>query len=179
MAVRDYAAAVTFGSRLSKLAAEYKRPLDQIESGLLTAIALWHGGEKSDSLKQLEKALHIARPYGFTQLFVNEGKETLPPLWELRKSQGETAGFTRFADRLIEAICKKYALKPAKMPKLSEQQRAMLSYLNKDMTYNEIADIAGLGRGTVKSHVLLMYKRLGARGAREAVMKAKMLGLLE
>ena len=86
----------------------------------------------------------------------------------------------RFVDRLINDIYRKHKLKPAeeKMPGLSEQQRAMLPYLSKGMTYNEIA-AAGLGRGTVKSHVLLVYKRLGVHNAQEAVVKAKMLGLLE
>jgi DNA-binding CsgD family transcriptional regulator len=55
----------------------------------------------------------------------------------------------------------------------------MLAYLSKGMTYNEIADATGLGRGTVKSHILLVYKRLGASNAQEAALKAKMLGLLK
>ena len=93
IAVKEYAAAA-FGMWLQILAVEYRRPLDHIESGLLTAIALWHNGEKNKSV-------------------------------------------------------------------------------------NEIADAAGLGRGTVKSHVLLAYKRLGVHSAQEAVVKAKMLGLLE
>jgi LuxR family maltose regulon positive regulatory protein len=163
------------------LAADYKRPLDRIESGLLTAMAVWRGGEKNKSLKQLQQALHLAEPYGFTQLFVNEGQELLPLLWDLRKSKGRAAACARFADRLIEGICAKHDLKPAegKTPGLSERQMIMLQYLSKGMTYGEIADAAGLGRGTVKSHVLLVYKRLEARNAHEAVMKGRALGLLE
>jgi LuxR family maltose regulon positive regulatory protein len=178
MAVKDYAAAAAFGARLSTLAAEYKRPLDQIESGLLTAMALWRGGEKK-SAWQLEQAMDLARCYGFTQLFINEGKEILPLLWELRKRRGRPDAVRCFADRLINGIYKKHDLKPDEgtNPKLSEQQRAMLPYLSRGMTYKEIAEAAGLGHGTVKSHILLVYKRLGARNAREAVMKAKLLGL--
>ena len=181
MALKEYAAAVKFGARLQTLATEYKRPLDQIESGLLTALALWHNSEKNNALKQLKRALHAAMPYGFTQLFINEGEEALPLLLELKKSADKPAGWMRFADRLADSIYKKHDLHPAgeTMPRLSEQQRAMLLYLSKGMSYNEIAEAAGLGRGTVKSHVLLVYKRLGVRNAREAVVKAKMLGLLE
>jgi LuxR family maltose regulon positive regulatory protein len=181
MALKDCPAAIEFGTRLHTLTTEYKRPLDQIESGLLTAIALWHSGEKRKSVKQLEQAVHVAMPYGFTQLFINEGKEALPLLWELRKSTNKAAGLMRFVDRLADTICKKHDLKLAdeEMPKLTEQQRAMLPYLSKGMAYSEIAGAAGLGRGTVKSHVLLLYKRLGVSNAQEAVLKAKMLGLLK
>ena len=65
------------------------------------------------------------------------------------------------------------------MPRLSERQRVMLSYLTKGMSYREIAVAVGLGHGTVKSHVLSVYKRLGVQNAQEAVVKAKALGLLE
>jgi len=181
LALKDYPAAIMFGSRLHTLAAEYKRPLDQIESGLLTAIALWHSGEKNKTVKQLEQAVHVAMPYGFTQLFINEGKEALPLLWELRKSANKAVGFMPFVDRLLDTIYRKHNLKSAEeiVPRLSEQQRVMLTYLSKGMSYNEIADAAGLGRGTVKSHVLLVYKRLGVCNAQEAVLKAKMLGMLK
>jgi LuxR family maltose regulon positive regulatory protein len=74
----------------------------------------------------------------------------------------------------------KYNFKPVEEKKLrlSKQQRAMLEYLSKGMTYNEIAAATGLGHGTVKYHVLLTYKKLGVHNAEEAVLKARMLGLL-
>jgi ATP/maltotriose-dependent transcriptional regulator MalT len=58
-------------------------------------------------------------------------------------------------------------------------RRKMLEYLNKGMSYNEIADKTGIARGTVKRHILLLYKQLGVNSGEEAVIKAKMLGLLE
>jgi LuxR family maltose regulon positive regulatory protein len=53
----------------------------------------------------------------------------------------------------------------------------MLQYLSKGMTYSEIAAATGIGRATVKYHVLLVYKALGVHDAEEAVIKAKMMGL--
>jgi ATP/maltotriose-dependent transcriptional regulator MalT len=47
------------------------------------------------------------------------------------------------------------------------------------MSYNEIAGKTGIVRGTVKRHILLLYKQLGVNSGEEAVIKAKMLGLLE
>ena len=195
IALEDYAAAVAFGTRLLTLATEYNRPLDQIESGLLTAIALWHNGEKSKAVTQFEQTVSIAMPYNFIQLFINEGNEALPLLWELREKAGkstDSAFWVDFVDSLTLDIYKtfttkninsnrKHKFKPANKtkPELTARRLDILSYLSKGMTYQEIADATGTGRATIKTHVLLMYKRLGVKNAQEALVKAKMLGLLE
>ena len=75
VAVGKFAAAAEFGIRLQTLAREYKRPLDQIESGLLTALALWHKEDSGNAVMEMERAVHIAAPYGFTQLFIDEGRK--------------------------------------------------------------------------------------------------------
>jgi LuxR family maltose regulon positive regulatory protein len=180
IALGDYASAVAFGNRLQTLAEEYCRPLDRIESGLLTAIALWKNNQKKKAIVQLEQAAAAAKPYGFTQLFINEGLELLPMLWELQEKAGKSAGFARFVNGLAQEICKKHKLKPTNetMPELTAQQRAMLPYLSRSMTYKEIADASGIGRATVKYHVLRVYKQLGVNNAQDAVLRAKMLGML-
>jgi len=189
IALEDYAAAVTFGERLHTLAAEYNRPLDRIESGLLIAIALWKSNEKDKAIRQLEQAVSIAMPYGFTQLFVNEGNDALPLLWELREKANKPAGMAHFVDGVAQDIYeafskiinRNYKPNPANetKPELTARQRDMLLYLSKGMTYREIADATGIGCSTVKTHVLRIYKRLGVNNAQEALVKAKMLGILE
>ncbi|MCL2043578.1 MAG: LuxR C-terminal-related transcriptional regulator [Treponema sp.] len=186
IALGDYKTAIDFGNRLQKLAAEYNRPLDRIESGLLTAIALWHNNEKTKAVKQLKQTIILAVPYGFTQLILNEGIEVLPLLWELQGDPEKQEGsplpkITGFVEKLMDTIYKKYDLKTAEETtlKLTAQQQSMLSYLSKGMSYNEIAEECGIGRATVKYHLLLVYKRLGVRNAKQAVIKAKALGLLE
>ena len=180
IAVENYRAAIAFGNRLQILATEYKRPLDRIESALLTAIALWKTCEKNTAIKQLEHALNIAAPYGFTQLLLNEGKEILPMLWELQKAPDKPVELMGFIVKLMDSIYLKFNIKPAEeeKPKLTTQQRNMLSYLDKGMSYNEIADATGIAHATVKYHILLMYKRLGVHNTQQAVMKAKALGFI-
>ena len=177
-AIGEHETAVEFGSRLNILSNEYKRPLDQIESWILTAIALWRINKQEDAADLLREAVVIAMPYGFTQLFFNEGKEVLPLLWKLRERDDNPDGVTAFIDKLTEGICEKHGLIRGEMPQLSAQQRAMLPYLSKGMSYREIAEATGIGYDTVKSHVRLAYKRFGVHNAQEAVMKAKALGLL-
>jgi LuxR family maltose regulon positive regulatory protein len=178
IAVKEYTAAVKFGERLLALTSEYNRPLDQIESGILLSIAL-QNSKKGEAAGRLKQAVIIAESYGFPQLFLTEGKEILPLLLEVRKEKKKT--IAQFAQRLIDEICERHNIKltEEKSPKLSGRQLTMLTHLSRGMTYSEIAETVGLGRGTVKSHILLMYKRLGVQGAQEAVIKARMLGLLK
>jgi len=178
-AVEKYELAAILGKRLTSLSTEYNRPLDIIESVLLTAIALWKNGLENEAASQLQMALGAAIPYGFTQIFINEAAELLPILWKLREENNKPSEITRFADDLTGEICKKHGLIKGDAPKLSPQQRAMLPYLNKGMSYGEIAEAAKLGVDSIKAHVRLLYKKLGVHSAREAVIKAKMLGLIE
>ena len=180
IAVKDYAEAAAFGTRLLTLVTEYNRPLDQIETGLLLAIALWRNGENAKAVKQLEQAVNTALPYGFNQLFISDGKELLPILWASGRDQDKPAELIKFTENLKNKISLTYGFNPnaGTASKLSRRQRDMLTYLSKGMTYNEIAAATGLTRGTVKAHVLLVYKRLEVHDAEEAVIKAKMLGII-
>jgi LuxR family maltose regulon positive regulatory protein len=181
IALEDYKAAVDFGRRIQQLAADYKRPLDRIESTILTAIALWEKGDKYNAASEMEQALLIAKPYGFIQLFINEGKEILPLLWMIRKKTDIDSQLAQLIDTLTHRISgfDEERKEPEQAPHLSVMRRKMLEYLNKGMSYNEIADETGIVRGTVKRHILLLYKQLGVNSGEEAVIKAKMLGLLE
>ncbi|MCL1819270.1 MAG: LuxR C-terminal-related transcriptional regulator [Oscillospiraceae bacterium] len=177
IALKDYSAAVAFGKRLQTLASDYCRPLDIIESGILVSVALMRGGEKEEATVHLGNAVSIAMPYGFTQLFVSEGMELLPLLWELSGNADDS--LAAWLDKLIDKIHKNCGSSKIEATMLSAQQRAMLPYLNKKMSYGEIADATGVGYDTVKTHVRLLYRRLGVHSASEAVIKAKMLGLLD
>ena len=179
IALKEYAQAVDFGGRLAILAAEYKRPLDEIESTLLTALALWKKGDQKAALGQITRSMQIAQPYGFTQLFVNEGREILPILLSLRGDE-KSGAVAQFADRLLAMISghqtDEAVVKPLKLPAMRQK---MLAFLERGLTYNEIAEATGLKHGSVKTHVLLLYKQLGVHNAQDAITKAKMLGVME
>jgi LuxR family maltose regulon positive regulatory protein len=181
IALKDFTAAIAFAKRLQALATNYSRPLDQVESGLLMSIALWHNGEKSKAVEQIEQACAIALPYGFVQLFINEGREILPLLCKMRDKADVSVALKQFAEELLDKIYEKHNLKPSieSSPRLSPMRRKMLECINKGMSYGEIAKKAGITSGTVKVHIIALYKQLDVHSAEEAIMKAKMIGLLE
>jgi DNA-binding CsgD family transcriptional regulator len=60
----------------------------------------------------------------------------------------------------------------------SRAERRVLVLLAEDLTLAEIAERLVLSRNTVKSHVRLLYRRLGAGTRAEAVARARQRGLL-
>ncbi len=179
VAMEYFASAIRFGRRLLELAAAYVRPLDQTECCILLARAMLSAGKGDNALEMMERAVTLASPYGFVQLFLNEGKTILPLLLALREKRTGAAGPHCFVERLCGEISGYgRAEKEKTLLRLSPMRRAILGYLEKGMSYREIADAAGIAQGTAKRHALLLYKQLGVHSAEDAVAKAKMLGIV-
>lgn len=64
-------------------------------------------------------------------------------------------------------------------PKLSARRLEVLSYMFMGKTNEEIAEILGLGYGTIKNHVVGIMLKLGARNRQNAVYLALKFGLLQ
>lgn len=61
---------------------------------------------------------------------------------------------------------------------LTEREQSILTYLATPMAAGEIADELYVSVNTVKTHLAAIYRKLGARGRREAVRRARELELL-
>lgn len=61
---------------------------------------------------------------------------------------------------------------------LTQREKSVLAYLATSMTAAEVADELYLSVNTVKTHLAAIYRKLGARGRREAVRRARELELL-
>jgi len=68
------------------------------------------------------------------------------------------------------------ALEPSE--ELSERELAVLRFLPTSLTNREIADELFVSVNTVKTHVKQIYRKLGAHDRREAVVRARQLGLV-
>ncbi|MCL1904345.1 MAG: LuxR C-terminal-related transcriptional regulator [Oscillospiraceae bacterium] len=184
-AIGEYTAAIGLGNRLYTLSVDFKRPLDQIECGILLADAFQMNGEKSRAIEQLKNSLSIAAQYGFKQMFINEGRGILTLLCTIRERKSLSVKLRQFTETLINEINGKLNFSRAEKeqggsepPRLTSMQKKMLIFLDKGMSYGEIAAQTGTVYGTVKGHVLLLYKKLGVHNAEDAVVKGKVLGLI-
>lgn len=61
---------------------------------------------------------------------------------------------------------------------LTGRQKEVLEFLNRGLTYREVAELLGLRESTVVSHVRAIYDRLGVSNKVEALFEGRVLGLI-
>ena len=61
---------------------------------------------------------------------------------------------------------------------LTDRELEVLSLLSQRLSYNECAQKLVVSPNTVKKHSVNIYQKLGVHGRREAISKAKALGIL-
>jgi LuxR family maltose regulon positive regulatory protein len=180
IALGEYAEAELFGERLQGLAESYARPLDQTESAVLTAIACGKSGKAEKAANLMKKALRTAAPYGFIQMFINEGNEVMPVILALRQSCGEEPKTKDLINKIVQNAVENFpaVYENTENPKLPRKRLKALELLGAGLSYSEIAEKMGLKRNTVKRHLSLAYEQLGVHDANEALTKAKALGII-
>ncbi len=79
---------------------------------------------------------------------------------------------------LSPALRRQMAGAPSR-PVISDRQRDILQYISKGLNNGEIADILGVGRDCVKSHLRAAFERLGVTTRAEAVATAISFDLIQ
>ena len=189
IALGEFNAALMTLAKLEKLATDYRRPLDQIEIHILRSLAQWMQKQRADAVDSMEKAMLMARPYGFTRIFANEGAAAVPILQKLynrysgKQNSMET---TIFARTLLLMANESAALVPGitnaredANVKLSKQQMRMLLFLAAGKNNRQICEETGLKLNTVKAHLYKLYEKLEVNSAIDAVVKSRQLGVIE
>jgi len=172
-----------------KLAIDYRRPLDQIEVFILRSIAYWNGKKRTDALDCMEKAVLLAKPYGYIRMFANEGAAIVPVLQKLYNRiscNPEEPALSVFIKKIILCVRENEKDNPGiassldgKAVKLSKQQALMLSLLSEGKNNRQICEATGLKLNTVKAHLYKLYEKLEVNNAADAVLEANRLGILD
>ncbi|GAA4897256.1 LuxR C-terminal-related transcriptional regulator [Actinomycetospora straminea] len=149
-------------------------PRVRTEACLLGALA----AEPERAMALLEDALLTAAPHGLRRPFLAE-----PALADLlRRRVDRGSGAAGFAVDLLARLAgrptdREAAPRPLAEP-LTERESTMLRYLASTLSNPEIAAELYVSVNTVKTHQRAVYRKLGATGRREAVHRARDLGLL-
>jgi LuxR family maltose regulon positive regulatory protein len=149
-----------------------------IQSLLLEAIMRDTFGDGAAAEQSLEHALDLARADRVLLPFL---VHPVPALLERHAGR-----LTAHADLLAEIFNLPAAENPispvsgaTSLPEpLTESERRVLRYLPTDLSTREIADELYLSVHTIKTHVKHLYAKLDAHSRREAVRRARALGLL-
>ncbi|MGD0555564.1 MAG: LuxR C-terminal-related transcriptional regulator [Streptosporangiaceae bacterium] len=154
-----------------------------VQAFLLEAIARDSLGERTAAERALERALDLAEPHAMLLPFLLHPAPALAHQHHWRQSQHATA-VARILS--LQAGVPKPALplgiergrleRPARQ--LSESEIRVLRYLPTNMTAPEIARELCLSVHTVTTHIRHLYEKLDVHRRRQAVERARVLGLL-
>ena len=170
-----------------------------IEIAILQSMALEKLGRTNEALKTLEEVLTLAKPGGWIRPFVEVGPPMAGLLVRLRKKniavdhinrilavfpEGEQAVTPALFDQTSKSPHPPLSPSPglpAAQPlvePLTNRELDVLELLTQRLQNKEIADKLSISPVTVKSHLKNIYQKLNTANRREAVEKAKVLGVL-
>jgi LuxR family maltose regulon positive regulatory protein len=191
MALGDEKKARGYVTMLREFGRNLNRVCDFCEASVLLSALDWACGNKKEAAAVLELALEKLQRYGYARLVIDEGASILPVLKRIaaKTRQPDYAGPLRreFLSGLVlethrfAKLHKGVAANLAnnqKPVKLSKQQTAMLTLLEKGYSNAMIVAETGLKITTVKTHTAIAYQKLGVNNAMDAVLKARDLGLI-
>ena len=145
---------------------------------LLEAIPRDSLGDSAAARQALERALDLAEPDGALSLFL---LHPAPGLLERHARHG-TAHAALIAE-ILSLLAGQAPAAPRVEPRppsepLSDSEIRVLRYLPTQLTRPEIANELFLSDNTVSTHMRHLYAKLGVHNRREAVDRARALGLL-
>jgi LuxR family maltose regulon positive regulatory protein len=155
----------------------------QIQLLVLLARSLYAAGQKSKAHDALERAVTMGEPRGYIRCFIDD-----PDTVKMLKQLVRSGRCIREAGRLIDAIRPDAVitsfLHAAKQnasltEPLTEREFDILACLSAEMTNKEIGSRLKISPLTVRNHTGHIYSKLGVATRRQAVARAKTLGLLD
>lgn len=165
---------------LAPLVAADLEPRSSVELWVLTALAADRLREDRRAGEALRLALVAAEPEGVRRPFVAWGQEPLPRL--LSRAKALHPSTRRFVEELEATLAGAAAGGQGvagQRVSLTDRELSVLQYLPSMMTYPEIGAALFVSVNTVKSHLRHLYAKLGVANRRQAVLRARELGLLE
>ncbi|MEN3283569.1 MAG: LuxR family transcriptional regulator, maltose regulon positive regulatory protein [Solirubrobacteraceae bacterium] len=155
-------------------------PSWRAEAWLLDALALDALAAHEDAARSLERSLDFAEPAGLLRPLTEHGSVVRPLLHRhLRRGTAHAAIVATALDALDHGGGDASPPVAAQLAEpLSERERTILRYLPTMMSNQEIAGELVVSINTVKTHLKAIYRKLHAPGRRDAVRRAREIGLI-
>jgi len=153
-----------------------------IELMVLASIAQDALGQTDRALSTLKQALVLAEPEAFIRVFVDEGEPIRMLLCELEKQETTmpyACKVLQFMSPNVDAgITSDVSCTEGLTEPLSEREMEVLHLLETHLSGTEIAGQLFIAASTVRSHIKNIYGKLKVHSRKDAVEKARELGLL-
>jgi len=173
--------AMTLLYRLLQLAEDEARTGSIIESLILQAIAHQAKGEETAAHEILERAITLAEPEGFVQVFLDAGAP-IQSLLSICLSHGVQPDFVTM---LLQAMADSSDNDPSEVDPnqlliepLSNRELDVLELMAQGHTNKAIADELVIAVSTVKKHVNNIFGKLTVSSRTQAVTRARDLNIL-
>jgi len=151
----------------------------RLDAGLVEAVSARRVGDARRAATTLERVLQLAEPDGYRRVFSAGGS----PVRELLTEQLEFGtAYWSLVTELVEAPTRRpddqdrSVTRPKEQ--LTDRELTVLRYLQSILSNEEIASKLFVSVNTVKTHVRNIYRKLDVARRREAVRRARELGLL-
>ena len=160
------------------LAAEGGGRTDSVlEVLVLQALTQDARGDATAAAAALSRALALAEPEGYVQVFLEAGA----PMAALLRSAERHGPNASYARRLRAAAGGAASAPPAASASrdaMTDREAEVLRFLTTDLSGPEIARQMNVSLNTLRTHVKNVYGKLGVNSRRTAVRRARDLGLL-
>jgi len=187
--VEKYGAAIILLEKILKLARDFNRPLDILEAQILLAIAYWKKKRKfqNDALNYLESAVLTAYPYGYVQMFVNDGIELASMLYKLIKRVEQRTiqekKHINFIKTINFMVCGNKSSdltnRSEERPlKFTDKQKVVMNLLSQGKVHKEIAASLNIKPSSLRSHLESIYSKLDVTSATDAIVKMNEMGVV-
>jgi LuxR family maltose regulon positive regulatory protein len=160
------------------LVAGYPYKEQAIGAQLIQGLIAERNHRDTASLGALTTALELAQPEGIRRPFLTAGGQLAGPLLRYQNLGGRQ---NAFAAQLIDDLAPTRSTPDSAdvlVEHLTERELIVLRYLPTMLKAGEIAADLFVSVNTVKAHLRSMYRKLGVSNRREAVEKARGIGLL-
>ena len=141
-------------------------------------------GERPVALEKLAKALDLAEPGGFIRLFVDLGPQMADLLKQLLNKQNVAVDYIKQILAAFSEDGRSLSPSPSHptpqplVDPLTHRELDILELLAHRLQNKEIAEKLFISDQTVKGHLKNIYQKLNVRNRRQAVEKARKIGIL-
>jgi LuxR family maltose regulon positive regulatory protein len=159
------------------LAAALEQPSAAVEAWLFTAAAREQQGDETRAHAAVERALELTAPSGIVLPFMVAPVQALLER-HLRRGSAHAALLATILDLRAEALAHVQDEAESPAHDLTDAELRVVRHLATNLTAPEIASELFISNNTVRTHMRHIYAKLGAHSRREAVGRARELGLL-
>ena len=171
----DLAAA---GCIVAGVRAGSRNPVACAESWLVTAVVADRRRDDQQALRAVDEALALAEPENLRRPFLASGR---PVESMLRRRRRRTPDQAAFVESLLDELDGSHGTvlaRPAVGGLLTDRERMVLRHMATLQTNNDIAVDLCISVNTVKAHAKSVFRKLAVAKRRDAVERARELGLI-